>query len=601
MTLQRVAEILSFLPPRQFRGFWTLLIISTAVGLADLVFVGLVARLVGSFSGSSLADNLPFVRVFGGDPLDRGLWMVGILLILIWVSTALKFSTKLVQARVSSEVWAVLGNRVYSNLILQSYDYFKDSSSMNLLTRLNRVLNKVSDGVVMPSLAICSNLLSAGILIAGVVIAFGWVAVAVFGLLVVAYSAASLLITPRMRFLTRQQFIYNRRVNEVLMESTRSIRDIHLHGSEGFFIGRFREIGAEGKRYDRLSKIIPDLPRFVIEPAGVTVLFVVGLLPPLVFGGGLSEVRDSLPALIGVVFASLRLAAPLQAVFRAINKLRGSLPDLEDALELLQLNPVRLVDSVDLSVTPAGIMPRNTVKLDRIDYRYSEDSDWVLNNVNLTIPVGARVAFVGTTGGGKTTTAHLLLGLLQPTNGQLLFDGVPLASNEVQAWQRCCAFVPQGIKLLDASVRGNVAFGVEDDAINEDLLWECLEMAQLADFVSDLPYGAFTRIGEDGMRLSGGQRQRLALARAFYKQAQVLVLDEATSALDNKTENEVMDSLELIGRRCTTIVIAHRLSTIRFCDRIYEFNQGTIVASGTYEQLQQRSASFRELVDLQRR
>jgi len=601
VTLQRVAEILSFLPARQFRGFWTLLIISTAVGLADLVFVGLVARLVGSFSGSSLADNLPFVRVFGGDPLDRGLWMVGILLILIWVSTALKFSTKLVQARVSSEVWAVLGNRVYSNLILQSYDYFKDSSSMNLLTRLNRVLNKVSDGVVMPSLAICSNLLSAGILIAGVVIAFGWVAVAVFGLLVVAYSAASLLITPRMRFLTRQQFIYNRRVNEVLMESTRSIRDIHLHGSEGFFIGRFREIGAEGKRYDRLSKIIPDLPRFVIEPAGVTVLFVVGLLPPLVFGGGLSEVRDSLPALIGVVFASLRLAAPLQAVFRAINKLRGSLPDLEDALELLQLNPVRLVDSVDLSVTPAGIMPRNTVKLDRIDYRYSEDSDWVLNNVNLTIPVGARVAFVGTTGGGKTTTAHLLLGLLQPTNGQLLFDGVPLASNEVQAWQRCCAFVPQGIKLLDASVRGNVAFGVEDDVINEDLLWECLEMAQLADFVSDLPYGAFTRIGEDGMRLSGGQRQRLALARAFYKQAQVLVLDEATSALDNKTENEVMDSLELIGRRCTTIVIAHRLSTIRFCDRIYEFNQGTIVASGTYEQLQQRSASFRELVDLQRR
>ena len=601
MTLQRVAEVLSFLPARQFRGFWTLLIISTAVGLSDLVFVGLVARLVGSLSGSSLADNLPFVRVFGGDTLDSGLWMIGILLILIWVSTALKFSTKLIQARVSAEVWAVLGNRVYSNLILQSYDYFKDSSSINLLTRLNRVLNKVSNGVVMPSLAICSNFLSAGILITGVVIAFGWVAVAVFGLLVVAYSTASLLITPRMRFLTRQQFIYNRRVNEVLTESTRSIRDIHLHGSEGFFISRFRQIGAEGKRYDRLSKIIPELPRFVIEPAGVTVLFVVGLLPPLFFGGGLAEVRDSLPALIGVVFASLRLSAPLQAVFRGINKLRGSLPDLENALELLQLNAVRLVDSVDLPVTPAGIMPRNTLKLDQISYRYSEDSDWVLDNVNLTIPVGARVAFVGTTGGGKTTTAHILLGLLQPSNGQLLLDGVPVSTNEVQAWQRCCAFVPQGINLLDASVRGNIAFGVEDDSIDEDLLWECLEMAQLADFVSNLPYGAFTRIGEDGMRLSGGQRQRLALARAFYKQAQFLVLDEATSALDNKTENEVMDSLELIGRRCTTIVIAHRLSTIRFCDRIYEFQQGKIVASGTYEQLQQRSASFRELVDLQRR
>ena len=126
-------------------------------------------------------------------------------------------------------------------------------------------------------------------------------------------------------------------------------------------------------------------------------------------------------------------------------------------------------------------------------------------------------------------------------------------------------------------------------------------MAQIAEFVSDLPYGAFTRIGEDGMRLSGGQRQRLALARAFYKQARVLVLDEATSALDNKTENEVMESLELIGRRCTTIVIAHRLSTIRFCDRIYEFNNGEIVACGTYDQLQQRSPSFQELVELQHR
>tara|TARA_B100000674_G_scaffold3234_1_gene2709 strand:+ start:2510 stop:4312 length:1803 start_codon:yes stop_codon:yes gene_type:complete len=600
VTWQRLAEMLSYLPSRQYRGLWFLLGISTAVGLADLVFVGLIARLVGSFSGSSLVDNLPFVRVFGGDALDSGLWIVGLLLGLIWFSTALKFVSRLVEARVSSAVWAVLGNRVYGNLILQTYDYFKDSSSTKLLTRLNRVLSKVSDGVVLPLLAICSNALSAGILIVGVVVAFGWIPVVVFGLLVVSYCLASALITPRMRFLTKQQFLYNQRVNGLLVESTKSIRDVHLHGSEQFFIARFHDIGSEGKRYDRLLKILPDLPRFVIEPAGVTVLFVVGLLPPLL-GGGLDEVRNALPALVGVVFASLRLAAPLQAVFRAVNKLRASLPDLDNALALLRLDRTRLADPAFLPVTPGGIMPRLAIKLENVAYRYSDTTDWVLNDVNLTVPVGARVALVGASGGGKTTTAHLLLGLLQPSRGQLLLDGVPLTGHEVQAWQKCCAFVPQGIKLLDASVRGNVAFGVEDDAIDEDLLWECLEMAQLAEFVSDLPYGSFTRIGEDGMRLSGGQRQRLALARAFYKQAQVLVLDEATSALDNKTENEVMESLELIGRRCTTIVIAHRLSTIRFCDRIYEFNNGSIVASGTYDQLQQRSASFRELVDLQRR
>ena len=600
-TLRLLKAVISYLPPKQFRALWFLLLISTAVGIGDLVFVGLIAKLVGSFSGSSLADNLPFVRVFGGDVLDQGLWIVGILLALIWISTALKFASRLVEARVSAEIWAVFGNRVYGNLILQPFDYYKDSSSMTLLTRLNRVLSKVSDSIVMPLLSICGNILSSGILVVGVVVAFGWIACAVFSLLIISYALASILITPRMRFLTMQQYIYSRNVNQILHESTRSIRDIHLHGVEDFFIGRFGAIGSQGKRYDRMLKILPDMPRFVIEPAGVTVLFVLGLLPPLLSGGGAEAVRDALPALIGVVFASLRLAAPIQAVFKAMNKLRGSLPDLEDALDLLELKPVRLAHQSDLPVTPAGIMPRHTIKLSQISYRYDQKAGWALRHVDVTVPVGARVALVGSTGGGKTTAAHLLLGLLSPVEGQLLLDGVSMQNAEIQAWQRCCAFVPQNIKLLDASVRGNVAFGIDDDDIDEDKLWDCLEMAQLAEFVSDLPYGAFTRIGEDGMRLSGGQRQRLALARAFYKQAQVLVLDEATSALDNKTENEVMESLELIGRRCTTIVIAHRLSTIRYCDRIYEFNRGQVVAHGNYEELQSRSSSFRELVELQRR
>ena len=600
-TLRLVKAVISYLPAKQYRALWFLLLISTAVGIGDLVFVGLIAKLVGSFSGSSLADNLPFIRVFGGDVLNRGLWIVGILLALIWISTALKFASRLVEARVSAEIWAVFGNRVYGNLILQSYDYYKDSSSMTLLTRLNRVLSKVSDSVVMPLLSICGNIVSSGILVVGVVVAFGWISCAVFSLLIVSYALASVLITPRMRFLTTQQYIYSRNVNQILLESTRSIRDIHLHGVEDFFIGRFGAIGSQGKRYDRMLKILPDVPRFVIEPAGVTVLFVLGLLPPLLSGGGTEAVRDALPALIGVVFASLRLAAPIQAVFKSMNKLRGSLPDLADALDLLELQPVRLAHQSDLPVTPAGIMPRHTIKLSHISYRYDQKAGWALRDVDVTVPVGARVALVGSTGGGKTTAAHLLLGLLSPVEGQLLLDGVSMQNEEIQSWQRCCAFVPQNIKLLDASVRGNVAFGIDDDDIEEDKLWDCLEMAQLAEFVSDLPYGAFTRIGEDGMRLSGGQRQRLALARAFYKQAQVLVLDEATSALDNKTENEVMESLELIGRRCTTIVIAHRLSTIRYCDRIYEFNRGQVVAHGNYEELQNRSSSFRELVELQRR
>ena len=167
------------------------------------------------------------------------------------------------------------------------------------------------------------------------------------------------------------------------------------------------------------------------------------------------------------------------------------------------------------------------------------------------------------------------------------------------AWQASCAQVPQSINLLNATVLENVAFGLSLEQVNQHQVWEALESAQLQDFVAELPYGLHTQVGENGLRLSGGQRQRLALARAFYRQARFLVLDEATSALDNRTESEVIEALEMVGRRCTTVVIAHRLSTVQRCDRIYEFDRGEVKAYGSFSELQEFSESFRELARLE--
>ena len=153
--------------------------------------------------------------------------------------------------------------------------------------------------------------------------------------------------------------------------------------------------------------------------------------------------------------------------------------------------------------------------------------------------------------------------------------------------------------VLSDSVISNVAFGQALEKVEEDKVWDALAAAQLDEIVSELPYGLYTPIGDNGISLSGGQRQRLALARAFYRQSKFLILDEATSALDNRTESEVMQSLEIIGRRCTTLVIAHRLSTIQKCDRIYEFLDGKIVASGKFDQLRETSSSFRTMIELQ--
>ena len=222
----------------------------------------------------------------------------------------------------------------------------------------------------------------------------------------------------------------------------------------------------------------------------------------------------------------------------------------------------------------------------------------MLSRVNIDIPIGSRVAFVGPSGSGKTTAANILLSLLSPQRGSLVLDGIPLIIGNFN-WYKCCAKVPQSIQLLSDSIVANVAFGEIAQEIDEDKVWDALAAAQLNEIIPELPYGIYSPIGDNGIGLSGGQRQRLALARAFYRQAKFLILDEATSALDNQTESEVIQSLEIIGRRCTTLVIAHRLSTIVKCDRIYEFSDGEIIASGNFDQLRESSSSFRSMIELQ--
>jgi ATP-binding cassette subfamily B protein len=302
--------------------------------------------------------------------------------------------------------------------------------------------------------------------------------------------------------------------------------------------------------------------------------------------------------LAAVLLTLLRISAPLQSLFRSINKLRGGLPEIQDALELLRIKPNRRLLSSPGVPSPDGVMPRRFIQLVNVAFRYSGSEQDVLSDVNITIPIGSRIALVGRTGSGKTTLAHVLLGLFRPTQGVLNLDGVALTEEEIPAWQANCALVPQDIRLLDASIRENVAFGQDSDSIDDDAVWAALEGAQFAEYVSEMPYGLFTMIGENGVKLSGGQRQRLCLARAFYRNAKVLVLDEATSALDNKTEHDVLQALDLVGRRCTTIVIAHRLSTVKKCDRIYEVHKGRIQASGDFDTLLSVSPSFREMTML---
>ena len=593
-TWKELRFLLRELAPERRRFLALVLLASLLQGLVDIFLVGLLARLVGLLAGAKLGDQIPGIRFFGGGLQDQVGWIVVLLIAAYWLVSGIRFGVALLESLLTAEIWSDLVNKVYRNLMLQRYEFFVQNRKALLSERFNRILSRVTGTVITPMIAISASFVSVTALILGVGLMLGSTSLFIFVLLFVSYAFSSRIITPYLRLALRQKIRYSRRLKLIFSESMRSIADVQLYSSHEYFVNRFSDSGILAKRNDRLSKLLPAVPRFVIEPAGITILFLVGLAPAI-SSGDADLLREALPELATVLVVLLRITSPLQTVFSNVNKLRGGLPEVKDALELLRMRPSRLSLGDPGVPSSDGVMPTRLIELSGVNFSYQESNRLILENVSLSIPVGSRIALVGSTGSGKTTIAHLLLGLYTPSKGGLLLDGVPVSAEEMPAWQANCAFVPQNIRLLDASVRENVAFCEDSDSIDDNEVWAALEAAQFSEFAAQMPYGLYTICGEDGIKLSGGQCQRLALARAFYRKAKLMVLDEATSALDNKTENDVMQALDIIGRRCTMVVIAHRLSTVKKCDRIFEISQGRVVASGDFETLKRLSPSFREM------
>ena len=304
-------------------------------------------------------------------------------------------------------------------------------------------------------------------------------------------------------------------------------------------------------------------------------------------------VIELLPILGLFGFAALRLLPAMQTIFSATAAMRFSLAALENLHKELVLQS-SVQGQAESVVSPLPF--KEELRMTEVCAQYPSSAEPALKSVSLCIQAGTWVALVGPTGAGKSTLADVLMGLLPAKSGEIQVDDEVLLDSNMRKWQANIGYVPQRIFLADDTILGNIAFGVATSEADRAQALEAATQAQLHDFITSLPDGYDSRVGEHGVRLSGGQRQRLGIARALYRNPDVLVLDEATSALDTVTEMRFFETLNALREKKTIVTIAHRMSTTRACDKIFVLERGELVAEGNFQTLQESSDTFRELV-----
>ena len=394
-------------------------------------------------------------------------------------------------------------------------------------------------------------------------------------------------VRPKLHRLGRRSETETAAALQTLQHSLHGIREIKVTQTNDYFTEVFHRTASRLERIQYRVALLNRSPTVLVET--LVVLFIVTLLLATTVGPFAGE--ESVAVLGLFAYAALRMMPILNRTAQNVNKIRfgsGAVESVRRDLELVQL------DAPAFPQHPPPFVFESAIELRDVSFTYENATTPALRNVDLVVKRGERLGIAGQTGAGKSTILDLILGLLSPPSGDALVAGDPLDTH-MPGWLAGIGMVPQSVFLIDDTIRRNVAFGVSGPTIDDERVEEALKLAQLSTFVSSLPDGAETVVGERGVRLSGGQRQRIAIARALYGDPPILILDEGTSALDSSTESELMEALESASRDRTVIVVAHRLSTVRRADRIVLLDDGEIVDIGTFDELVARNASFREL------
>jgi ABC-type multidrug transport system fused ATPase/permease subunit len=580
---------------RRYRSRWMgLIVLASITSGFEMMGAALVYVLVSLVADPSGQIDLPVVgdvRRFatGIDERTLLLALLSAMAAFFVIRGAVHVGSAYAQKRVAANAGARLSSKLVEGYLRFPYPLHLERNSAELVRNAQQAVNQLVNQVFLPLIQVMAQLLLVSGLLT-LMVSLAPLATLIAVCLIGGMAAVVLLfVQPRLKAQGQASHQAQLETFAILQQSLHGIRDLKVLGRERYFARRYARSRLRVARAQYMKAPLSALPSTLIE------LGLIGFIL-VYFGVTVSSganVEGSLSVLGLFAYVGLRLQPSVQIVIAGLNELKFSTAPLEDLNADLHavesLPPWR--PSVDR--LPFG----ESIVLEHVSFRYQGAETAALSDIDLEIRAGETVGICGPTGGGKTTLVDLITGLLPPTAGRVMVDGHDLQEHD-REWHENLGVVPQMVFLVDDTLRGNIALGIDEGDVDEAALSEALSLAQLTEVVETLPAGLETRVGERGLRLSGGQRQRVAIARALYRRPAVLIFDEGTSALDNATEARLMSAIEALRGRHTIILVAHRLSTVRNVDRVVFVEDGHITGLDSYDQLVATNPSFRALAEV---
>ena len=568
--------------PRRKRQFVFLLVLMVLTSFAEVISIGAVMPFLAVLAAPNkvleYSSIQPLIKIFDITSVDQLLLVVTIVFgSAAVIAGIMRVILLKVNIRLSFAAGADLSMNIYKRTLYQPYQVHLSRNSSEIINGISVNASLVINHVITPVLTLISSTLMIGVILIALLIYDPVVACILFGGLSVLYGIIMMISQKKLIFYSERISIESVQVIKSLQEGLGGIRDVLLDGSQKTYTDIYNQADQTFRKAQGNIQFIGQSPRYVFEALGILLITIFAYTLAKTSGG----VSHAIPILGAFALGAQRLLPVIQQAYNSWSAILGCKLTLQETLSLLD-QP--LPEKFDMPQAEP-IAFNNAIELRDLSFKYTPNGNLALHNINFNVAKGSRVGIIGQTGSGKSTLVDLLMGLLQPTEGLFTIDGLEVNIGNSRNWQMHIAHVPQAIYLSDSSIEENIAFGVQKNKIDAQRVRMAAEQAKISESIESWPMQYETLVGERGVRLSGGQRQRIGIARALYKQADVIIFDEATNALDNDTEQAVMDAIDGLNKDLTIIIVAHRLSTLSKCNEIIELSEGKIIRTGLYEEI----------------